>query len=171
MKTYLLSVVATTTLLFYFQSTNSIARPSLKKLIESPNVTNVGDGIKFTFKGCTQISSQEKVICQGDLRSFNGDKTLWIYRRTFGVTKITDSTGKSHVVNEIRIGSDLICGEQEDCAQEKITLVKGINYKSTFIFTSIILKSSKIPLLSIEYGFSSVGADRVIKYRDILVRQ
>jgi hypothetical protein len=171
MKTYSLRVIALTALLFYFQSTNSVARPRIEKPVRNPNVINVGEGIKFTFQGCTQISSQEKVICQGTFQSFNGDKTLWIYRRIFGITKIVDSTGKSHVVNEIRIGGDLICREQEDCAQEKVTLVEGINYKSIFVFTDILLDSSKIPLLSIEYGFSSVGADRVIKYRDIPVRK
>jgi hypothetical protein len=167
---FFLSIITTTTVLLFSQSVDSIAKPNNRKPVNSSNVTNIGDGIKFTFHECTQIPSQEKVICQGTFRGSNGDKILWIYRRLFGVTKIVDSTGKNHIVNEIKIGEDLICAEREDCSQEKITLVQGVDYKATFVFTDILLKSSRIPLLSIEYGFSSVGADRVIKYRDILVR-
>jgi hypothetical protein len=172
MKNYLSYIVATITLFFFFQSTDSIAKPSVKKPVTNSNTTSMGNGIRFTFQGCTQISNQEKVVCEGIFRSSNGERSFSLSRDDQNVqTKITDSTGKTYVANEIQVGGDYNCKELElltSCYSSNITLVEGADYKAIFTFTNVSLPLPKISLFSI--GYSDYTQSYYIKYRNVLVR-
>jgi hypothetical protein len=170
MKTYLFTASLLAFSIFYLPSDPSIAKPNNKKPIGNPNVTNIGDGIKFTFQGCSQVVEKEKVVCQGNFRSSNGERAFTIYRNDSSApTKITDSSGKSYIVNEIKVGGDYVCREAElfsDCLSSDITLVEGVDYKTTFTFINTSLSSPKISLLSIGYFYRE---PYYMKYRNILV--
>jgi hypothetical protein len=129
----------------------SIAKPSSDE-------NKLGNGVKFTFEGCTQLPSQEKVIYTGVLRSFDGEKRIGVRRDQ---TTITDTKGKTYTANRLTIGDDFNC--KVTYCHGAITLVENVEYKSTFIFTDISTPLSKLPLVSI--GFA-----RQLKYRNISVR-
>jgi hypothetical protein len=171
MKTHFLSIITATTVLLFFQSVNSIAKPNNKKPINSPNVTSMGDGVKFTLQRCTQISNQEKVVCEGNFRSSNGERSFTLFRDdTSAPTKINDSSGKTYIANEIQIGGDYNCkkGVDGSCSGIDVTLVEGVDYKAIFTFTNVSLSSSKIPLFSIGYFYSQQLY--YMKYRNISVK-
>jgi hypothetical protein len=176
MSIYLFSVITAVTLsVALLPPSTSIAKPStpkpnLSKPPANSNISNLGDGIKFTFQGCTQIPSQEKVICLGNLRSSNGERALDIYRNDSSApTTITDTQGKSYNPTEFRVGGDYICKQGElfdNCSYVSVTLVENVDYKTVFIFNNVLLPSPKIPLLSI--GINKDGG-RYMKYRNITV--
>jgi hypothetical protein len=129
--------------------------------------TPVGEGVKFFFNGCTQITSQEKVVCMGILRSISGERKVTMYRDEFygNKTTITDTKGKSYIADEMRVGGDYTC-KKDPCTELNMTLVEGVDYKTIFIFTDISLPTAKIPLLSIgTYG----NQKNYLKYRNIPV--
>jgi hypothetical protein len=174
MSIYLFSVIAAVTLSVALlpPSTSiakpNIAKPNLSKPPANSNISNLGDGVKFTFQGCTQIPSQEKVICLGNFRSSNGERSFGIYRNNYNSTTITDTQGKSYNPIEIRVGGDYICNQVSlyggECNSFDVTLVENVDYKTVFIFNNVLLPSPKIPLLSI-----GINGDRYMKYRNIPV--
>jgi hypothetical protein len=148
----------------------TLAKPTTT---ESKNTNNsksrgtpVGEGVKFFFNGCTQITSQEKVVCMGILRSISGERKVTMYRARYSdITTITDTKGKSYIPDEIRVGGDYTC-TKGNCNYLDMTLVEGVDYKTIFIFTDISLPTAKIPLLSIgTYG----NQKNYLKYRNIPV--
>jgi hypothetical protein len=178
MSIYLFSVITAVTFsVALLPPSTSIAKPSIPKpnLNKPPansNISNLGDGIKFTFQGCTQIPSQEKVICLGNFRSSNGERFLRIYRNEYASqTTITDTQGKSYSPVEIRVGGDYICNDvgasdSSDCRRLNVTLVENVDYKTVLTFNNVSLPSPKIPLLSIVIY---KDGERYLKYRNIPV--
>jgi hypothetical protein len=120
---------------------------------------SIGNGIKFTFQGCTYFPKQEKVVCLGNFRSSSGEQRLAVYRNG---TKITNTQGKTYESGEFIIGTDFIC--KQNCNGETATFVEGVDYKSMFVFNDISLPSSRIPLLSIEIS------GKTLKYRNLKVK-
>jgi hypothetical protein len=171
MKNYLLSVATMTALILLSQSVDSVAKTGSKKTVGNPNVTNIGDGIKFTFQGCSQVVEKETVVCHGNFRSSNGERSFTIHRSDISApTKITDSSGRSYIANEIKVGGDYLCRESaeyyDSCSYRDIVLVEGVDYKTTFTFTNASLPSPKISLFSIGYFYQQIY---YMKYRNILV--
>jgi hypothetical protein len=177
MNIRLCSVIAAVSLSVALLPSTSIAKPSIPKpnLNKPPansNISNLGDGVKFTFQGCTQIPSQEKVICLGNFRSSNGERAFEIYRNyNQSNTTITDTQGKSYNPVEIRVGGDYVCNQVSsygggECGSLNVTLVENVDYKTVFIFNNVLLPSPKIPLLSIVIN---KDGGRYMKYRNIPV--
>jgi hypothetical protein len=153
--------------------THSFAKPNAKKPTSVSNTFNLGNGIKFVFQGCAQISRQDKVICSGIFRNSNGEKPVLIFRDHPSIsTTITNSSGKNYVANEIRIiGVDnRICnaGNEGDgfCQFYDVTLVEGVEYKTLFVFNDVSLPTSKIALLQIGFEY---GSQQALKFRNISV--
>jgi hypothetical protein len=148
----------------------TLAKPTTTETKKTNNSksrgTPVGEGVKFFFNGCTQITAQEKVVCVGTFRSISGERKVTMYREDYRgwVTTITDTKGKSYIPNEIRVGGDYTC-IKGNCSYLDMTLVEGVDYKTIFIFTDISLPTAKIPLLSINTN----GGQNYLKYRNIPV--
>jgi hypothetical protein len=136
-------------------SDRSIAKPG-------ENNTNVGNGVIFTFQGCTYFPKQEKVVCLGNFRSSSGEHRLFVYRNS---TTITNIQGKTYESSEVAVGTDFIC--KQNCNSTDPTFVEGVDYKSIFVFDGVSLPSSKIPLLSINVINTS---NYLLKYRNIKVK-
>jgi hypothetical protein len=159
---------------FFIPFTNSLAKPNSKKPVSASNTLNLGNGIKFVFQGCTQISSQNKVICSGIFRNSNGEKPVLIFRDyPPAPTTITNSSGRNYVANEVRIVDvdNRTCSSENNdfgnaCSWYDVTLVEGVEYKTLFIFNDVSLPMSKIPLLSIGFNY---GNDQALKFRNIPV--
>jgi hypothetical protein len=186
MNIRLLSVITASILSIVLLPIISIAKPTIpKSTVNKPNINkpetfpiilNLGGGVKFTFQGCSQMSGQEKVICTGIMRSSNGEQLLTIYRDynkdRLQQINITDSKGRSYIANEFRVGDEYICqyDSNTNCTSKEMTLVEGVDYKTTFTFTEIALPSPTIPLLSVGYYIIG-GSSRsyYLKYRNIPV--
>jgi hypothetical protein len=135
----------------------------------------VSENIKFDFKGCSKSEVGNDVICSGDFRSISGEKSLSITTGKVGSDNkrisITDSSGKVHFVDEIRVGDNWVCRANEICPGDmngNVVLVEGVVYKTTFIFKDISLPSAKIALFNLicytNGGFSGI---QEIKIRNI----
>jgi hypothetical protein len=154
--------------------THSFARPNSKKPVSVSNTLNLGSGIKFVFQGCTQISSQDKVICSGIFRNSNGEKPVLIFRdQPKNSTTITNTNGRNYVANEIRIVDvdNRICNAEgnewgNSCSWYDVTLVEGVEYKTLFVFNDVSLPTSKIALLQIGFEY---GSQQALKFRNISV--
>jgi hypothetical protein len=135
----------------------------------------VSTTIKFDFKGCSKSEVGNDVICSGNFRSISGEKGLSITTGQVGSDNkrisITDSNGKVHFVDEIRVGDNWVCRANEICPGDvngNVILVEGVVYKTTFIFKDISLPSAKIALFNLicytNGGFSGI---QEIKIRNI----
>lgn len=135
-------------------SDESIAKPT-------SDDNTIGNGIKFTFQGCTYFPKEEKVVCLGNFRSSSGEQSLSVLRFT---TNMTNTQGKTYPSSEFAIGADIDC--KQNCNEKQAIFVEGVDYKLVVVFNDVSLPSSKIPLLSISIQNDS----KRLKYRNIKVK-
>ena len=79
--------------------TISIAKPNVRKPVIVSNTLNLGNGIKFAFHGCTQISNQDKVVCSGIFRNSSGEKPVLIGRVDDNNVPATSITNKNSILD------------------------------------------------------------------------
>jgi hypothetical protein len=104
----------------------------------------IGTATTFDFKGCTKSTDGQDIICVGNYRNRDADKSITIYRGSG--TFITDYDGKSYTPDEIKISAESC---RRDCDSLYVTLVEGVDYKVSLIFKDVSLPSPKIALLQI----------------------
>ncbi len=117
---------------------NSIPTTTLAKPIK------IGTAMTFDFKGCTKSSGGQDIICVGNFRNRDADKSIHIHRKS---SFITDFAGKNYAPDELRI-SDKLC-RGSSCNVQSILLVEGVDYKASFLFKDVSLSSPKIALFQI----------------------
>jgi hypothetical protein len=121
----------------------------------------IGTAATFDFKGCTKSSDGQDIICVGNFRNRDADKSIGIYRSRG--TFITDYEGKNYAPDEIKISAKSC---RRDCFYLSVTLVEGVDYKASLIFKDVSLSSPRIALLQM---YMSGTDDSNIKIRKISV--
>lgn len=145
----------------------SIAIASFVMLLSSTITTDakpikINTATTFDFKGCVKSSDGNDVICVGNFRNRDADKSIQIQRNMWGKTSFTDFTGKEYIVDEIKVVNGKSC--RSNCGGLDLTLVEGVDYQTYFVFKDVYLSSPQIALLAIKLS----GAED-IKIRKIPV--
>ena len=107
-------------------------------------------GVTFDFVGC--IRKGNDIVCQGNFSSINGERK--IYMNGYGDEGrafIADSEGGVHKVSKILFTGAAQQCKNSDSSDCNMSLVEGINYKTTFVFSNVSLPSDRIPLFQINY--------------------
>jgi hypothetical protein len=133
----------------------------------------IGDAVRFDFQGCSKSANEDDVICIGNFRSRNGEQVISVIPGGGNqkYISITDSRGKVHFADEVRIGDKWACRVGEDCSNgfsTNFTLVEGVDYKTVFIFKDTSLPSSKLPLFQLQ-RYNDFFNSNPIKVRNINV--
>jgi hypothetical protein len=104
----------------------------------------------FDFKGCFKSSDGNDIICTGNFRNRDADKTVHIARDSD--TFITDYSGKNYIPDELAISNGKLC--RTGCSYTSLNLVEGVDYKVDLIFKDVSLSSAEIALLQIDMSYA-----------------
>jgi hypothetical protein len=132
----------------------------------------IGDFVRFDFQGCSKSANKDNVICVGNFRSRNGEQGISVPPGSGNerFISITDSRGKVHFADEVRIGDKWTCQVGENCNltfSRNFTLVEGVDYKTVFIFKDTSILSSKLPLFQFQviYHYDNISSSMPIKIK------
>jgi hypothetical protein len=136
---------------------------SLRRNVSSSYRLGYYKSIKFDFHGCSKTSSSD-VVCIADFLSLSGDQEIVVGPRMSDINRtgaspgviIVNSEGQSYLASEVSVNDNWSCsvdascpgGESYNPGKGRITLVEGVNYKTTFTFRDISLPSRKLSLFS-----------------------
>jgi hypothetical protein len=154
--------------------TSSILAFCINPVSAKPNESSykIGDSLRFDFKGCTKSTNSDDIICVGNFRSRNGEVSIEVSpgNSSDRNISITDSKGRTHFADEIKVGDSWSCRAGNNCnslfSGNGITLVEGIDYKTLFVFKDVSLPSSKIPLFFFKGRVSNSFSGFEIKIRN-----
>jgi hypothetical protein len=119
--------------------------------------------IKFDFHGCSKANGSD-VVCIADFLSLSGDQEIVVGPRMSDINRtgaspgviIVNAEGQSYLASEVNVNDNWSCsvdvscpgGESYNPGKGRITLVEGVNYKTTFTFRDVSLPSRKLSLFS-----------------------
>jgi hypothetical protein len=122
----------------------------------------INDSVKFDFQGCSRSSNSNDVLCVGNFRSLNGDREIQIGPKMKDVNisgssqgiNITNSEWQIYSASEVNINDNWSCNIESTCAGGvsynpgigRLSLIEGIEYKTTFVFRDVSLPSVTLPL-------------------------